>query len=172
MQEKNEIARFAFSLLKNAREVFASVPFMIAETLLSILIVALGMEVFGAVLFVALISLKLVVCDDVLPTTLPFLLLCSFVTNCYDSFNTFIRYIWAAPFVVMCLVYHFIRYRKPLKIGKSAHGILAVSVAISLGGIGNYSPLDYMRGAYYIFGLGFGMLGVYYLLQSQFFAKL
>ena len=153
------------------RDGFNSYPVYIMEALLAAVFVATHNEVAGAVVFVALISFLLVICDDVLPTTLPFLLMSAFLTNCYDSFNTFIRYIWAAPFVIMCLVYHFIRYRKPLKIGKSAHGILAVSVAISLGGIGNYSPLDYMRGAYYIFGLGFGMHGVYYLLQSQFFAK-
>lgn len=168
MQEKNEIARFAFSLLKNAREVFASVPFMIAETLLSILIVALGMEVFGAVLFVALISLKLVVCDDVLPTTLPFLLLCSFVTNCYDSFNIFIGYAIYAPIVVTCVVFHFVVYAKPFRTGESAYGILAVTAAIMLGGIGNFTVMEYAYGSYYIFGLGAGMLAAYYLMKSQF----
>ena len=166
-EDLKNLGKIVFNV-KNARQVFGSVPFMIAETLLSILIVALGQEVFGAVLFVGLISLKLLVCDDVLPTTLPFLLLCSFVTNCYDSFNTFIGYAVYAPVVVLCVIYHFIAYAKPMRTGESVYGILAVTAAVMLGGIGNFSVREYAYGSYYIFGLGAGMLVAYYLMKSQF----
>ena len=168
MQEKNKMGAFARSLLENAREVFVSAKFMLAETLLSILIVVLGMVVFGAVLFVAIISLKLLVCDDVLPTTLPFLLLCCFVTRCYNSFNIFIGYAIYAPIVAVCVVFHFVVYAKPFQTGESAYGILAVTAAIMLGGIGNFSVMEYAYGSYYIFGLGAGMLVAYYLMKSQF----
>ncbi len=168
IRRKNEIAEFACSILKNARQVLGGVPFMIAETLISILVVALGEEVFGAVLFAAVICLKLLVCDDVLPTTLPFLLLCSFVTNCYDSFNIFIGYAIYAPIVVACVIFHFVVYAKPFRSGESAYGILAVTAAIMLGGIGNFGVMEYAYGSYYIFGLGAGMLVAYYLMKSQF----
>ena len=167
-QKKKEYAQFLALLLKSAREVFVSVPFMISETLLAILVVALAQEVFGAAVFVALISLQLLICDDVLPTTLPFLLLCSFVTNCYDSFNTFIGYAVYAPIVVACVVFHFVVYAKPMRTGESVYGIVAVMVAIMLGGIGNFSILEYAYGSYYIFGLGAGMVAAYYLMKSQF----
>lgn len=125
----------------------------------------------GAVFFVALICMILLVCDDILPTTLPFLLISAFTTNLYDSYDLFIPYIRYAPAAVICLLFHFIRYRQPMKTGESAYGILAVSVAVMLGGIGRFSIMDYVRGAYYVLGLGFGMLAVYFLMRSQFSVK-
>lgn len=171
MTDGKKTERTGKRLVALLREGFNSYPFYILEAIVAAIIVFTHNEVAGAIVFASLICVQLVVCDDVLPTTLPFLLMSAFLTNCYDSFNTFIRYVWAAPLVVACLAYHFIVYRKPIKIGSSAYGIVAVSVAICLGGIGNYSLLDYAYGAYYVFGLGFGMLALYYLLQSQFSAK-
>lgn len=155
-------------LVKTLRQTFLSVPFAVAETLFAILIVALGEEVAGAVAFVALLCIKLVVCEDVFTTTLPFLLLCAFVTNCYDSFDLFIGYIVWAPLAVVCVLFHFIVYAKPVKNGESAKGIFAVTIAVMLGGIGRFSVMEYVKGAYYIFGLGAGMLVAYYLMKSQF----
>lgn len=128
-------------------------------------------EVVGAVCFVSLICLILVVCDDILPTTLPFLLLSAFVTNCYDSFDLFFPYVRYAPLAALCLLFHFVVYRKPMKTGESLQGITAVSVAVLLGGIGQFVLTDYVYGAYYVLGLGVGMMAVYWLMRSQFDVK-
>ena len=159
------------ALLKNIREFFNSYVFYIFETLAACLFVATSQEVVGAVCFVALIAVILLLCDDILPTTLPFLLISAFTTNCYDSFDTFFPYIKYAPAVAICLIFHFIFYRKPMKTGESAYGILAVGVAIMLGGIGNFSLKEYAVGSYYMLGLGFGMLATYFLMKSQFSVK-
>ena len=158
----------ARELLIQTRSLLGSLPFAFFETVASILIVFTMQEVAGAVLFVALIALKLVVCDDILPTTLPFLLLSTFLTNCYDSYNTFIVYLPAAPIVVACALFHFVVYHKPFRFGDSAYGIIIVSIAVTLGGAGAFGLWDYLRGAYYIFGLGFGMVIAYLLMKSQF----
>ena len=169
--EKAKMQNFkarAIDFFYAARELFGSVPFAFFETLAAIVVVLTMQEVAGAVAFVALITLKLVVCDDILPTTLPFLLLSNFLTSCYDSYNTFIVYLPAAPIVVVCALFHFVVYAKPFRGGDSAYGIVFVSLAVTLGGVGAFGLWDYMRGAYYIFGLGFGMLAAYYIMKSQF----
>lgn len=125
-------------------------------------------EVQGVLVFVALISFLLVVCDDILPTTLPFLVVCAFATNCYNSFDTFIVYAIYAPVIVACVAFHFIVYRKHYAFGKSVKGIVAVSIALCLGGFGRYTVTDYLKGAYYVFGLGVGMLAAYALMKSEF----
>lgn len=158
----------ARNLLEQTRAVLGGVPFAFFETLSAIAVVLTMQEVAGAVFFVALISAKLLLCDDIFPTTLPFLLLCTFLTSCYDSYNTFIVYLPFAPIVVLCVLYHFIVYAKPWKNGESAYGILIVSIAVTLGGAGAFGLWDYIHGAYYIVGLGFGMLLAYYLMKSQF----
>jgi hypothetical protein len=118
--------------------------------------------------FAAIISLLLIVCDDILPTTLPFLLLCTISTNCYDSFDTFMAYIPYAPIVVACAVFHFVVYHKKFSVGESFKGIFAVSLAICMGGIGNFTVIEYAKGAYYVLGLGFGMMLAYMLMKSEF----
>ena len=154
--------------LETARELLGSVRFMFFETLLALLVAAFRSEVVGAVLFVALISLKLVVCEDILATTLPFLLVSAFLTSCYDSFNTFIVFLPAAPVVVFCVLFHFIVYKKPFLGGESADGIGLVAIAVTLGGIGGFTFMEYARGAFYLFGLGLGLLVAYFLMKSQF----
>ena len=166
-KEQNYKAR-ALDLLYATRALLSSVPFALFETLAAVIVVWTMQEVAGAVVFVALITLKLVVCDDILPTTLPFLLLSTFLTSCYDSYNTFIAYLPAAPVVAVCAIFHFVVYAKPFRSGDSAYGIIFVSLAVTLGGMGAFGLWDYMHGAYYIFGLGFGMLAAYFIMKSQF----
>lgn len=155
-------------LLYTIRRFLNSYVFYMFETLIACLFVFMGREAIGVLAFVALIALLLVVCDDILPTTLPFLLLCTIATNCYDSFDTFIGYAVYAPIVVAALVAHYVVYHKPLKMGESVFGICAVSIAVLLGGLGNFGLEEYVRGAYYIFGLGAGMIVAYMLMKSEF----
>lgn len=155
-------------LLYSLRRFFNSYAFYVMQALVACLFVATRQEVAGVVTFAALIALLLVVCDDILPTTLPFLLLCTVATNCYDSFDTFVGYAIYAPVVVLALVAHFVVYRKTLKWGESVLGICAVSIAVLLGGVGNFGLTEYVRGAYYILGLGAGMIVAYALMKSEF----
>ena len=154
--------------LETLRAFFNSYIFYIFEMLLACWFVWLQKEVFGAVVFVGILSLILIVCDDVLPTTLPFLLLCTFTTNCYDSFDTFMAYAIYAPIPVVCLLFHFVVYKKPYKSGESLTGICLVSFAILLGGMGRFSLMEYAKGAYYVLGLSVGMIVAYLLMKSQF----
>ena len=155
-------------LLQSTREFFNGYLFYALQTLLACVFVLIQKEVWGAIVFVGLLSIVLVTCEDILPTTLPFLLLCTFTTNCYDSFDTFMAFAVYAPIPAAALIGHFLVYRKPYKSGESLTGILAVSIALVLGGIGGFTMKEYAMGAYYILGLGAGMAVAYLLMKSQF----
>ncbi|MBR6703280.1 MAG: hypothetical protein IKL76_01840 [Clostridia bacterium] len=170
-QFKETVKTQAYQYLRLLREFFNSYIFYVLETLLACAFVLFRQEVFGVIVFIGLLAVLLVVCEDVLPTTLPFLLVCTFSTNCYDSFDTFIGYAIYAPVVVVALIAHFVMYHKPYYFGESMYGICAVSIAILLGGIGNFGFLDYVYGGYYMLGLGIGMVVAYYFMKSQFSAR-
>lgn len=165
--EESKLGAFG-AVLTWLRGFLNSYLFYVFEVLFAFYFVVIGNEVIGAIVFAALLALILLVCEDVLPTTLPFLLLCTFATNCYDSFDTFMAYAPYAPLVVGCLVYHFVVYHKTFTVGSSLKGIFAVSIAVCLGGIGRYTVLDYAKGSYYVLGLGLGMMLAYMLMKSEF----
>ncbi len=152
--------------IKKLREFFISEKFMLITFILACIITLLQAEVYGVFVFIAIISVILVICDDLLATTLPFLLLCETVIKLYDSYDTFIKLIWFALPVVACLIFHFIYYRRKAVIGSAFKPMLFVSVAVTLGGVGFISAKEYFSlvSFYYVFGLGFGMLFIYILL--------
>ncbi len=136
-------------------------------------ICVLEKEVAGAFLFVSLICLCLVLCDDIMAAALPFLLLCVFVTKCYDSASVFMKYAWMAVPAVCSLAFHIVVYRKKFVMGKSFWGLAAVAAAISLGGVSWISGYEYFSGAalYHTFFLGIGMVLIYLWLKSELSAR-
>ena len=161
----------AKAILQKARTFFNSIEFYVLETCLALAFVLTYQEVLGAIVFVGLIGILLVVCEDIMPTTLPFLLVSTFTTNCYDSYDLFMPYIIYAPIVVVCLIYHFVIYHKKFRFGDSVYGICAVSIAIFLGGVGNFPLMTYVKGAYYYLGLSLGMIVAHVCMKSQFVVR-
>ncbi|MBQ3506375.1 MAG: O-antigen ligase family protein [Clostridia bacterium] len=167
--EKLYLGKTAKEWLLAARAFFNSGWGFVLQTALAFIFVFLQQEVIGVIVFIGLLSVILIVCDDVIATTLPFLLVCTFSTNCYDSFDTFIGFAVYAPIPAAALVGHFLVYHKPYReLGESAYGLFAISCALILGGIGAFALKEYVFGAYYVFGLGIGMLVAYILMKSQF----
>lgn len=150
--------------------------FLLSKTLMHSLLVAaciitiFRLETLGLLLFSSVIMLSLVFCKDLIATTFPFLLTCLMVIKCYDSFDRFVKLAWLViPFIIV-IVFHFTHYKKPLRIGKSFWGLLAVSVAVILGGAGKITASEYFSpvSLFNVFGLGLGMLLAYLLMKSQF----
>lgn len=167
--EKLYFGKTASTWLKEARAFFNSGWCYVLQTVLAFIFVFLQQEVIGVIVFIGLLSVILIVCDDTMATTLPFLLVCTFSTNCYDSFDTFMAFAIYAPIPAAALVGHFLVYHRPYReFGVSAYGIFAVSCALVLGGIGGFTLKEYVLGAYYILGLGVGMLVAYILVKSRF----
>lgn len=158
------------TVLKHTRRFCESIWFNLILFAYAALIVLVKGEVWGVLSFALIISLLLVVCEDITVTTLPFLLACTFVLKCYNSFNTFIVFAPLGVIPVGAFLFHFIKYHRPYKIGKSFFGICAVAVAVTAGGAFFISPEDYLSGTslFYIAGLGIAMVGTYLLMKSQF----
>ena len=147
--------------LEKLRNFFMSEIFMAVVCIMAALVTITKQEIYGAVIFVLIISFLLVICDDVIVTTLPFLLLSCFAAKCKNSFDIFIGFWWIVFIIVPALVFHFVYYRdkKAYSMGKSFWAIFMVSIAVTLGGIGKISPQEYFAGVSIsnILGLGFGI---------------
>lgn len=155
---------------RRASDFCLSLPFAMFIFLAAATVVMLQKEVVGVLVFVGILSLLLVLCDDVTVTTLPFLLLCMFVLKCYDSFNTFIVFAPWAVIPIGALVYHLIANKNRFRIGKSFWGIVTVAIAVTMGGWFSLPFSDYFSGTslFYVGGLGIGMVGAYLLLKREF----
>ncbi len=127
-------------------------------------------EINGAVFFLYITAAVLILSSRLTDAMLPALLMCVFVTRCYDSAATFMEKIPYAIPVVVAVIAHFVLYRKKLRIGRSFFGLCAVTLAVTLGGLGTISSSDYFAGGalYYVFGLGFGMIAFYLLVKANF----
>ena len=160
-----------YSFLQTTRLFLNSYLFYIIQTLAACLFVAFRMYIAGVIAFAVLLCIILLVCEDIFATTLPFLLLSCIATNCYNSYGIFMPYIAYAAIPAACIVAHFVVYWKPITIGESFYGIGMVSIALLLGGVGYFGFMEYIYGAYYILGLGIGMMICYGLMKSQFAAS-
>lgn len=166
-------------VIETVRRFMLSKTFMVIQCLIAaVFIVVRGKGdilplVYGDLFFCVLTSIILIVCEDIIATTMPFLLACCISIKCYDSFNVFINYLWIAPIVIAALIFHFVVYRKPFQLGKTWKGAVAVAVAVTLGGLGKITAAEYFSGTalFYTFGLGIGMLGLYFLMNSHFHAS-
>ncbi len=154
--------------VKKMRKFFISEKFMIIMFLLAALITVFHLEVPGVIIFIFIVSALLVICDDLLATTLPFLLVSLTAIKCNDSFHIFIKYIGFIVVILAALIFHFVYYRKKIVLGKALYPMIGVSVAVTLGGVGFLSLKEYFNlvSFYYVFGLGFGMVIIYILLTT------
>lgn len=154
------------SLFKN--KLFSYIyPFVLF--LLAAVIILLNIEIAGAVVFVFIISAVLVLSSRLTDAMLPAMLLSVFVTRCYNSADAFLAVAWAAVPPVFAVIFHFVKYGKPIRVGKSFYGLCAVTVAITLGGLGTIGAADYFypTSLFYVFGLGVGLVLFYLLVKSQ-----
>ena len=125
----------------------------------------------GLQILVLITSAMLVLSSRLTDAMLPAMLLAVIATVCYNSADKFTSpsFIWVAVPAVFSVIFHFIKYRKPLKIGRSFWGLCAISLALILGGVGHISAAEYFGGSalFYVLGLGVGMIVFYLLLKSQ-----
>ena len=136
-------------------------------------------EIVGMLVFLALSCAILVLCDTLLAMAPPLLLTSLFMIKSSDNaafsssddtlYAKFIPLWWLVFIPVAAAALHIWLYRKPLKRGKAFWAILAVSAALTLGGLGSISAGEYFAGGalYHVGALGFGMLLVYVCLCSE-----
>ena len=85
--------------LEALRSALLSKPYMFALLLLACIITVTGTEFYGILVFVCIVAFNLIVCDELISTTLPFMLASAIMIKCFDSFATYIKLAPVAPFV-------------------------------------------------------------------------
>ena len=130
----------------------------------------IGAEVFGTLVFCLIITGVFALTDDFLPTLESIMFVICFAIRCKNSFDSFIKFWWMAPPIVILFLIHFFRFRIRFEKGRCFNGILAASVATTLGGLGIISFKEYfsLTSVFYMFLLGFGMLLIYMYLSATF----
>ncbi len=169
MTSKYDTISLFSAVLQGLRSALSSPIAYTVIFLMAAVFTLLGQEVYGALVFVFIISAYLIVFDDLISSMLPFLLTCTFTLKCYDSFDTFMAHKWLALPFIFAVIFHFTHYRKRISLGENFTGVCAVAVAVTLGGLFSISPEDYFRGIslYYVFALGFGMVCGYLLIRAS-----
>ncbi len=162
--------KFFGKIKEKAPLLLGSPLFGIALLVLAVLVNIFSLEIAGALFFITVICLELVLCEDTSVTLLPFMMVAAFMCTCYDSFDRLIKFVPLAAPAVACIVYHFLRYKKRFYTGKTFKPLICVAVAVTLGGLGTLPAGDYFKAGalFYTFGLGIGMLGMYLLLKSRY----
>ena len=156
-------------ILNGIRKFLASDWYYLSVTVLCAIFYTLKQEVIGALVLGYIAGIVFVLSDDLSPVTLPFLLIASSVLRLYDSADLWFSYIPAIIPIIPLIAVHFILYRPRYRIGKMFFPLLAVAVAVTLGGIGITSVKDYFSptNLYYVVMLGFGMVILYVIFYNH-----
>lgn len=126
-------------------------------------------EIIGTVVFVLIFGITMALTDDWMPLLQIILFTTCFAIRCKNSFSTFLNYWWVVPIMVALIACHFVRFKAKFSKGSCFKGILATSVAVTLGGVGIISAKEYFSytSLFYIFMLGFGMLIIYSYMSAS-----
>lgn len=162
--------------IENIRNFMLSKTFMLIQCAIAAVFVSFSSKsdftsiVYADMLFAAICSFALVICDDIAATLMPFLLIASMSIKCYDSFDVFIKFIGFAPVLAAAILFHFIVYHKKYELGATWKGVLFVAVAVTMGGVGKITAPEYFSGTalFYTVGLGIGMFVLYIVMNSQY----
>lgn len=148
--------------------------FLISDWFTAILMIAAtaivftGNEIAGTVIFVVVLGLVMAISDDLLPALQIIVLTTCFAIRCKHSYDDFIKFWWLIPPVALLILSHFVIYRCKFQKGSCFYGILATSIAVTLGGLGIITAKEYfsLTSLFYVFMLGFGMLIIYMYMNS------
>lgn len=145
-------------------KIFTAIVFLMA-----VLFVVFEVEAYGAIALMYVSAVMFIFLDNLIVPIYPLLLASAFVIKCYDSASVFIPLWYLGIFPVCSIVYYLVKNRRRFTLGKSFYGILAVSIAVTLGGLFEIRKEEYFGGAslYYVLGLGFGMLLLYLVFRAQ-----
>ena len=156
--------------LTQLRELMVTGRYMMGLFIVAAVFAITEWNVPGVLVFACITGVTLVICDDLLATFMPFMLVCLIAAKCYNSYSIFIQYVPLGIVLIICLLLHFILYWKKLSFkGSLTRSMLFVSVAVTLGGVGVISKEEYFSGVsvFNILALGFGMVLLYGIFYTH-----
>lgn len=137
--------------------------------IMSSIFVITNTEVFGTMFMAAFVTFAITLTNNLMPLFEGILLTTCFTIRCKLSYDAFYKLWWMAIPIVIFFVLHFLRYPPHFKKGALFNGILATSVAVTLGGVGSITAKEYFSptSLFYVYLLGFGMLIIYMFFCSE-----
>jgi hypothetical protein len=122
------------------------------------------LESIGIALMILFVCINLISNRDMLPSLMP-LMLCGIFTMVHRQESDYFWLVWLAIPIIASFVFHLLYYptKFSIKNAKMFYSMLAVAIAVTLGGLFSISAKDYFHtpGIFYVIGLGFGMLAVF-----------
>lgn len=154
--------------MEKIRKFFSSDWFTAILMIAAAFFVFTGNEIGGTVLFIVAFGMTMALSDDFMPSLQIILIATCFAIRCKHSYDDFIKFWWLIPPVVILTLSHFFIYKTKFSRGSCFFGILATSLAVTLGGVGIISAKEYFApiSLFYIFMLGFAMLIIHMYMNS------
>ena len=140
-----------------------------AMLLLAAMFVAADCHVIGTAVMLCVGAWFLALCPDFMACVCPLVLVCVLVGPKYQDLSVFIPCLPLAVPLVCALMLHLMRWPVTIRAGRSAKGLVLVSVATLLGGCDVMRREEYWcpLSLYYTLGLGVGLLLLYLLFRSE-----
>ncbi len=143
--------------------------FMLMQTIMGIFCFIENAYILSFIFFGIIISICLILTEDLLVIFLPILLVSMSVLKMYGAtVSDFLPLIPLAIIIVICIILHFILFKRKIIIGKQIKMLLGVSVALFIGGLGVITLREHFTiiNMYYVLGLGFILTFFYLILRS------
>ncbi len=152
-------------LIDRACAFAASEMWLLAVFLIAYAAAILDMAAIGLAILLLLLTVLVLICEDIYPALLPLLLCHSLTFLCPDAKWLFFLAIPGGA----ALIYRFVRNLRNVKNTYSLPGLIAVAIAVSLGGLFSITPREYFNpeALIYVLGLGVGVIAVYFLVKGS-----
>ncbi|MFW5780149.1 MAG: O-antigen ligase family protein [Bacillota bacterium] len=128
-----------------------------------------SLEIYAIYAIAALTCINWILCKDIMPSFLSVAIIAMTPLARYAEDAYFQSGIYLIFFVVPSFILHMVLHPPKFKPNKFLFTTLAVAISVTLGGLFSTNIQEYfsMPALYYIFGLGFGMVFIYIVIQSD-----
>lgn len=163
-----KVKQITLENVKNAYENFALSKYYNATLFFIIGVCYLfSREDIGFLILMIVIISNWILVDDIMPMILPLVGMCIIVLRLYDGWEKLFNFWPLLIHAAAAMAFHLIYYRKKFKKSQLLLPLLAISVALLVGGLFVISAKEYFsfNAIYYTTGLGLGMIGFYLLFR-------
>lgn len=161
-------APWADVLTRRTEAFWASTYYFPTMVLLTAAGLLTGHVVWGAAALIMVCAWLLAFCSDFMAAICPFMMIFPLATLEYKNLYVFAPCVPLVFFLIAGFLVHMVRWPLTIEVGPSGRGLTLTALAVTLGGLGTISAVDYLSltSLYYVGSLGIGMLVAYVVVYS------
>ena len=161
-------APWADVLTRRTEAFWASTYYFPTMVLLTAAGLLTGHVVWGAAALIMVCAWLLAFCSDFMAAICPFMMIFPLATLEYKNLYVFVPCVPLVFFLIAGFLVHMVRWPLTIEVGPSGRGLTLTALAVTLGGLGTISAVDYLSltSLYYVGALGIGMLVAYVVVYS------